>query len=172
MRKVEVTSYNINWPAMFKEEANKLHSIFGSETIEIHHIGSTSVNGLKAKPVIDMMPVVKNISRVDDFNTAMMGIGYEPLGENGISGRRYFRKGGDDRTHHVHVFELGSGDIERHLAFRDYLGTHPDALQSYGDLKEELARSFPDDMESYIKGKEPFVLEIERKALIWYQSSR
>lgn len=172
MRKVEVKSYNSNWPAMFEEEANKLNSIFGSEIVEIHHIGSTSVNGLKAKPVIDIMPVVKDIGRVDDFNTAMMDIGYEPMGENGIAGRRYFRKGGDDRTHHVHVFELGSDHVERHLAFRDYLRTHPDALQSYGNLKEELARRFPDDMESYIMAKEQLVLEIESKAIVWYQRPR
>ena len=90
MRKVEVTPYNKQWISLFEKEANKLHELFGSEIINIHHIGSTSVKGLKAKPIIDLMPVVKNINRVDEFNTVMVTIGYEPKGENGIYGRRYF----------------------------------------------------------------------------------
>lgn len=172
MRKVEVKVYNEQWFSMFEEEANKLHEIFGPEIIEIHHIGSTSVKGLKSKPVIDIMPVVRDINRVDEFNTAMVAIGYKSKGENGIFGRRYFQKGGDNRTHHVHIYELGNPEIERHLAFRDYLRTHPDASKKYGDLKEELSQCFPYDMKSYIKGKEQLALEIERKAVAWYRSSR
>ncbi|WP_373894126.1 GrpB family protein [Virgibacillus sp. CBA3643] len=169
MRNVVVTPYNTNWPTMFEKEVNKLHNILGSEIIEIHHIGSTSVKGLKAKPVIDIMPVVKNISRIDTFNSAMISTGYEPKGENGIPDRRYFQKGGDNRTHHVHIYALGNPEIERHLAFRDYLRAHPDDLKRYGDLKGELSKRFPNDIETYIKGKEQLVLEIESKAMIWYQ---
>lgn len=172
MRKVEVTQYNEQWISLFEEEANKLQEIFGSEIIHIHHIGSTSVNGLKAKPIIDIMPVVKNINRVDDFKTAMVAIGYKPKGENGLSGRRYFQKGEDNRTHHIHIFAMENPQIERHLAFRDYLRAHPDDVIKYGDLKEELSQRFPYDINSYIYGKEQLVLEIERKAMAWYQSSR
>nr|WP_308167087.1 GrpB family protein [Bacillus sp. ISL-40] len=153
-------SYNKKWVSLFEEEANKLHGIFGSEIIHIHHIGSTSVNGLKAKPIIDIMTVVKNIIRVDEFNSEMVAIGYEPKGENGISGRRYFQKGGDNRTHHIHIYELENPQIERHLAFRDYLREHPDAVKKYGSLKEELSQRFPYDIKSYINGKEQLVLEI------------
>ncbi|MBY7144892.1 GrpB family protein [Virgibacillus sp. NKC19-3] len=169
MRKVEVTSYDGDWPMKFEEESKQLHHIFGSEMIEIHHIGSTSVKGLKAKPIIDIMPVVKNISWIDKFDAEMINIGYEPKGENGISDRRFFQKGGDDRTHHVHVYERGDPEIKRHLAFRDYLRKHPDILKNYGDLKEELSNLFPNDIESYIKGKAQMVSEIESKALVWYQ---
>lgn len=172
LRKVKVKPYNEQWFSMFEEEENKLHEIFGSEIIEIHHIGSTSVNGLKAKPIIDIMPVVRDIKRIDEFNTAMVTIGYEPKGENGISGRRYFQKGGDNRTHHVHIYELGNPEIKRHLVFRDYLRAHPDTAKKYGDLKEELSQRFPYDIESYVKGKEKLVLEIELKAVTWYRGSR
>ena len=92
MRKVEGKPYNEQWLSMFEKEANILHKILGSEIIDIHHIGNTSVNGLKAKPIIDIMPVVNDINRIDKFNTSMVAIGYEPKGENRISQRRYFQK--------------------------------------------------------------------------------
>lgn len=170
MRKVEVKPYNEQWLSIFEEEANILYKILDLEVIDIHHIGSTSVNGLKAKPIIDIMPVVKDINRIDKFNVSMMAIGYKPKGENGISNRRYFQKGGDNRTHHVHIYQLGSSEINRHLAFRDYLRAHPEVAKKYGDLKEYLSQRFPYDIESYIKGKELLSLEIERKAMVWYQS--
>lgn len=168
MRKIEVKSYDEHWIWLFENEAEKLHRIFGPEIIKIHHIGSTSVNGLKAKPIIDMMPIVKEINRIDQYNPAMIGLGYEPKGENGIFGRRYFKKGGDNRTHHVHIYEVGNPEIERHLAFRNYLRAKPDVAKAYGDLKEELSQRFPYDMASYIKGKQQLALEIERNAVAWY----
>lgn len=167
MRKVVVTLYNEAWPSMYKAEANRIDTVFGTDIIDIHHIGSTSVPGLKAKPVIDIMPVARDINRVDAFNTAMIDIGYEPKGENGLLGRRYFQKGGDDRTHHVHVYEMGHPDIRRHLAFRDYLRAHPNTAEEYGNLKEELALRFPNDMKAYINGKEQLVLAIEARAVVW-----
>ncbi|PBB04664.1 MULTISPECIES: GrpB family protein [Salimicrobium] len=171
MRKVEVTSYNKDWPFLYEEEANRLRRIFGSEIIEMDHIGSTSVEGLIAKPVIDIMPVVKDIERIDDFNTAMIDIGYEPKGENGLPGRRYFQKGGDQRTHHIHFYKMGDSEVERHLAFRNYLRSHPEAVKEYGDLKKELAQNFPYDIEAYINGKEQLVSKIDKKAIAWHQGS-
>ncbi|MBE1553825.1 GrpB family protein [Sporosarcina limicola] len=165
MRKVEVKPYDERWGSMFEEESRKLYEIFGAEIIDLHHIGSTSVNGLRAKPIIDMMPVVRDIHRINDYNRAMIAIGYEPKGENGIAGRRYFQKGGDCRTHHVHMYAWGHSEINRLLAFRDYLRAHPNLAQEYGDLKGELSQRFPYDIESYIKGKEQLALEINRKAL-------
>ncbi|MFC7393821.1 GrpB family protein [Scopulibacillus cellulosilyticus] len=170
MRKVEVKPYNEHWALKFNEEAEKLYKIFNTEILELHHIGSTSVEGLKAKPIIDIMPVVKDIKKIDKFNDAMIAIGYEPIGENGIPGRRYFQKGGDDRTHHIHIFQLDNPEIDRHLAFRDYLRAHLNAAKEYGNLKEALAQRYPYDIESYIKGKEHLVLDIEQKAVEWYQN--
>ena len=130
------------------EEAEKLNVIFEHEMIAIYHIGSTSVPGLKAKPIIDIMAVVKDINNVDKYNLEMRKIGYVPKGENGIVQRRYFQKGGDNRTHHVHIFQIGSSEITRHLAFRDYLIAHPDEMKKYGTLKQNLAHKFPLNMNS------------------------
>lgn len=168
MRRVEVTPYNEQWVQMYEEEAEKLRRIFGRQLIAIHHIGSTAVPGLDAKPIIDIMPVVRDITLVDEYNQPMRDIGYEPKGENGIPGRRYFQKGGDDRTRHVHVFQVGSPQIERHLAFRDYLRAHPNEATEYGEMKRKLAREFPHDIDSYIQGKETLVKEIEQRALEWH----
>jgi len=168
MRRVEVTPYNEQWVRMYQEEAEKLCRIFGRQLVAIHHIGSTSVPGLDAKPIIDIMPVVHDISLVHEYNQLMRDIGYEPKGENGIPGRRYFQKGGDNRTHHVHVFQVGSPHIERHLAFRDYLRTHPNVAREYGDLKRKLAQEFLNHIESYIQGKESLVKAIEQRALEWH----
>jgi GrpB-like predicted nucleotidyltransferase (UPF0157 family) len=171
LRKAEVCSYNEKWAQMFMEEAKKLNLIFGNEIVDIHHIGSTSVLELKAKPIIDIMPVVKDINNVDKYNLEMHEIGYEPKGENGIAGRRYFQKGGDNRSHHVHIYQIGSDEIIRHLAFRDYLKSHPDEMKNYGELKEELAQQFPYDIKSYINGKDHLVKDIELKALEWYEEN-
>jgi GrpB-like predicted nucleotidyltransferase (UPF0157 family) len=172
LRKVKVSSYSEEWTLMFAKEVEELKLIFGNEIVDIHHIGSTSVPELKAKPIIDIIPVVKNIDLVDKYNQEMCNIGYEPKGENGIPGRRYFQKGGDNRSHHIHIYQVGSYEIIRHLAFRDYLQRHPDVKKNYGELKEKLAQQFPYDIESYINGKEHLVREIEVKALNWYKKIR
>ncbi|SFB28412.1 GrpB domain, predicted nucleotidyltransferase, UPF0157 family [Lentibacillus halodurans] len=169
MRKVEVVPYDTLWPFQFDIEAQKLQRILGGETLDIYHIGSTSVKGLYAKPVIDIMPVVRDINRIDQFNRDMETLGYEAKGENDMAGRRFFRKGGDHRTHHVHIFEKGNTHIGRHLAFRDFFRHHSYEADNYSRLKLDLAARFPDDMDAYIKGKDRVVKEIERNALVWCQ---
>ncbi|GMA64175.1 GrpB family protein [Alicyclobacillus fastidiosus] len=108
---------------------------------------------------------------LDLWDGQLRDIGYESMGENGISGRRYFQKGRDNRTYHVHVFQVGSPHIERHLAFRDYLRTHPIEAREYGDFKQKLAQEFPYDIGSYIQGKESLVKDIEQRALEWYRDN-
>lgn len=154
---------------MFSEEAKKLQQIFKTEMIDIHHIGSTSVPQLKAKPILDIMPVVKDINIVDKYNGDMRSIGYEPKGENGIPERRYFEKGGDNRSHHVHIYQIGNDEIKRHLAFRDYLRERPVEKKNYGEVKVKLAKQFPYDIKSYINGKDHLIKEIEAKSLNWYK---
>ena len=171
MRKVIVVAYDHHWPAMFEGEATLIRHILGSELLEIHHIGSTSVPGLAAKPIIDMMPVVKDITNIDRFNHQMMAIGYTPKGEYGILGRRFFYKGNDERTHHIHVFQQGSEHIERHLAFRDYLRQHPLIAMKYGQLKQALATQYATDIDGYMEGKDAFIKEIETDALTWFHRS-
>lgn len=165
---IVVTEYNPLWADMFETEAMKIKKILSKNCIAIHHIGSTSVVGLAAKPIIDILPVVYNLKDVDEAAAEFEKIGYEYMGEFGISGRRYLRKGGDERTHHVHIFAENSlYDIERHLAVRDYLRTHPAACERYGRLKKELANRYPYDIEGYCDGKEEFVQRLEKEALEW-----
>lgn len=167
MRRVEVVPFSERWSLDFDEEAAVLQKIFSVEIIGTHHIGSTSVPGLSAKPIIDIMPVAKDISQINQYNGKMAAIGYVAKGENGIAGRRYFQKGGDERTHHVHIYENGSPEINRHLAFRDFLRAHPKKAKVYGDLKEKLAKQFPFDIDMYINGKAELAVRIEREAMEW-----
>ena len=125
--KVRLTEFSETWEMMFKTEVQFLSEIFGDEIITFEHFGSTSVKGMKAKPVIDMMCVVKDILTIDSFNDKMESIGYDIAGEWGIKGRRLFRKGGDNRTHHIHFYQKDHPEIARHLIFRDYLRSHPEA---------------------------------------------
>ncbi|QTM99109.1 GrpB family protein [Sediminibacillus dalangtanensis] len=171
MRNVEVVSYKDQWPNLFLKEAKEIKEVFGDELIDVHHIGSTSVPGLAAKPIIDIMPVVRDIEKVDRYNRQMAAIGYEGKGEFGIPGRRYFRKGGENRSHHVHIFQQGDKGVTRHLAFRDFLRTHPHVARKYGAKKQELAGQFPCNIESYMDGKNQLAQEIEQKALAWYQNN-
>ncbi|MCA1029704.1 GrpB family protein [Bacillus timonensis] len=169
MRKVVVSNYDPHWVHLFEEEAKRICDIFKDELVDIHHIGSTSVPGLKAKPIIDMMPVVKDVEKIDSYNNEMIQLGYEPLGENGLPGRRYYRKGEDDRTHHVHLFQWNNhSEIDRHLAVRDYLRKHPEAAKQYGELKAKLAALFPHDIKGYMDGKDLFVKNLEQHAQEWY----
>ena len=168
MRKIEVVEYKKNWPKLFKKEAVLIKRVFNDEIIEIHHIGSTSVPGLKAKPVIDIMPVVKDIDEIDNYNEKMEKLGYEARGEYGIKGRRFFLKGGDDRSHHVHIFQYDNEEaIERHIAVRDYLKTHKKEAEEYAEIKAKAAENYPHDINGYCEYKDKFVKELENKALAW-----
>ncbi|MBS4200771.1 GrpB family protein [Bacillus sp. FJAT-49732] len=166
--KVRLSDFNENWAQMFQDEAQFLKSIFGVEIIKFEHFGSTSVRGIKAKPVIDMMCIVKDIGKIDSFNDKMDSLGYDIAGEWGIPGRRLFRKGGENRTHHIHCYQQNNPHIERHLIFRDYLRTYPQEAEKYNNFKEQLARKF-DDTREYSLAKKTFVKEMEERALIWYK---
>ncbi len=121
-QRVRVTEYDPRWRLDYEKEKELIAGILGEEMVSIHHIGSTAVEGLKAKPVIDILPVVRDLEAVDALNRRFEAAGYECMGEFGIKGRRYYRKGGEERTHQIHIFAAANGkEIRRHLAFRDYL---------------------------------------------------
>ena len=169
IRKVIVVPHNPNWPELFKAEAGRLAAVLGRELVATHHIGSTAIPGIKAKPILDFLIEVNNIERVDGLNDDMVELGYVPRGEYGIPRRRFFTKdAGNTRTHHLHVFQTGNSEIERHLNFRDYMRAHPAEAQAYNRLKETLARKFPEDIEGYIRGKDAFIKEIDRRAALNY----
>lgn len=167
-QRIYISAYDPAWERLFEEEAALIRRILGSNLAAIHHIGSTAVPGLCAKPIIDILPVVYDLAAVDRQTDAFAAAGYEAMGEFGIPGRRYFRKGGDRRTHQLHIFEKSNvSEIERHLAFRDYLRAHPAKVNEYGALKSRLAAQFPDSIDRYCDGKDQFVRQLEQTALLW-----
>lgn len=168
LRIIEVVSYNPQWPAMFAQEAAILQSALGDVAQHIHHIGSTAVPGLVAKPIIDILLEVTSVEALDALNSKMRSLGYEPRGEFGISRRRYFPKGGADRTHQIHAFATGDEHVIRHLAFRDYLRAHPETAKEYGELKMAVARECNNDIERYCDGKDAYVKAVEARALHRY----
>lgn len=163
---VIVTKYNPAWPQMFENEAKIIKEILGENCIAIHHIGSTSIVGLDAKPIIDIMPVVESLDAVDAVASEFEKIGYVYMGEYGITGRRYLYKGANEHTHHIHIFSKNDNEnITRHLAFRDYLNKHDDEKEAYANLKKELAKKYPNDIEGYCDGKDAFVKKYQAEAL-------
>jgi GrpB-like predicted nucleotidyltransferase (UPF0157 family) len=168
MRKMEVYSYDSAWPSLYHAEAARLMEAFGTSLLAVHHIGSTSVPGLAARPTIDIMVEVHDIVSVDALNPALIELGYEPCGEFGISGRRYFpRVIGETHTHHMHVFQVGDQQLLRHIIFREYLIVHPDEAFAYGRLKTNLAEQYTFDVSGYLDGKDAFIKALERRALDW-----
>lgn len=165
-RPVRVVPHDPAWKGKFEAEAAALRSALGDEALAVHHIGSTSVPGLRAKPTIDVLIEVREIGKLDGLEAQMAERGYEAWGEYGIPGRRFFtRVRGPERLCNVHAFEAGSPGVERHLAFRDHLIQHPETARAYGDLKRNLAERFPADMEAYMEGKDAFIKEAEGEAL-------
>lgn len=170
---IVVKEYNQNYPLKFEEEKKLLIPLLKESLVEIFHIGSTAVPGLKSKPIIDIMISVNSLEEVDKKQREFENIGYEYLGEFGIKGRRYLRKGGDERTHQIHIFHKDDQEnLVRHLAVRDYLNAHKNIADEYGKLKINLALKYPYDIDGYCDGKEEFVRLLEQDAFKWYNSEK
>jgi GrpB-like predicted nucleotidyltransferase (UPF0157 family) len=164
-----IEPYRESWKGDFEYEAVHVRAAFGPALIALHHIGSTAIPSIPAKPVIDMLAEFESLEAADARAEEMRQLGYEVMGEFGIPERRYYRKNNSAgaRTHQVHGFVAGSPDVRRHLAFRDYLRAHPGTAIEYGVLKLRLWSMFGGDLDAYIKGKADFVQEVERRALEW-----
>jgi GrpB-like predicted nucleotidyltransferase (UPF0157 family) len=172
LRRIRVVPHDALWPGLFAAESAALAAAFGSLAREIHHVGSTSIPGLPAKPIIDILVVVDDIGQVDSINPAMIALDYEPQGEYGIPGRRFFTKGGVvKRSHQVHVFQHDHPEVSAMLDFRDYLRSHPSQAAEYGRLKERVAVLCGDDIRAYNAGKDAFVKELIRQARAWRQDT-
>ena len=169
VRKIEVVPHDPRWREEFEKESKRVAAALGENVACVHHIGSTAIPGIFAKPVIDMLVEVRDVAGVDNRSSAIESLGYEVMGEFGIAGRRYFRKDNANgtRTHQVHAFEAGSPGAARHLAFRDYMIAHPKDAQKYSDLKRNLAAEHPYDMDAYMDGKDGFIKEMETRAATW-----
>ena len=164
---VVIADYDPEWPREFDEEKGRILGAIGESLEVVEHIGSTSVPGLAAKPIIDILLVVRpfplTLAQVD----AVCGLGYFYKAEHGISGRQYFTKQFWLGTHHLHAFSRGNPEIVRHLAFRDYLRVHPAVAREYESLKRELAERFRGRRESYTDAKTGFIRAVEEKAFVW-----
>lgn len=170
-RRIEVVPHNPAWSQKYALEADLLRALFSETLISIHHIGSTAIPGIKAKPVIDIIIEVVQIEAVEAFNPAMIAAGYTPRGEAGIPHRRYFRKDTDGiRSHHVHIYPQGDPNIARHLNFRDYLRTHSETAQAYSQLKEKLAQQYREDSETYTESKTDFIEHTNQLAAEWRET--
>lgn len=170
-RRIEVVPYNPSWTQMFETEKELLLDQLPFSVSGIHHIGSTSVEGLAAKPIIDILIEVADILALDKHQHCFESLGYECKGEYGIAGRRYYPKGGDNRTHHIHAFKTRSDHAIRHIAFKEYLKAHPSIAQEYGTLKMKIAESCNNDIDLYCQGKADFVTKHEKLAIQWWANT-
>lgn len=165
-RQVLLVPWTPEWAAQYASAAAEVTSLLGDNLLAIHHIGSTAIPHMPAKPTIDVLAVVTNIMRVDRAEQSLLEAGWQPRGENGIAGRRYFRKGSDAlHTHHLHIYPPGHAQIERQLRFVAYLSSHPEEAERYATCKQKLAAEHPFDPVSYTEGKGPLVEELLQRAL-------
>ena len=171
VRTIEVVPHDPGWASAFAREASALRNIFIDTLVAMHHVGSTSIDGLPAKPIIDILVVLRETDTIARFNNAMEGLGYKVRGEcldaaiPGTPGRFYFTKEtGGVRTHHVHVCADSHADIADQLLFRDYLRTHRLRAVEYGDLKEGLAHRYRHDNLGYMRGKDAFIKRVLNEA--------
>lgn len=167
-RPVVVVDYDPEWPRRFQVERDRILTAIGDWTTAIEHVGSTAVPGLAAKPIIDVMIGIRRLADAVHCICPLEDLGYEyvPSYEDEMPFRRYFRKDDDEgsRVAHVHMVEPSHPFWERHLAFRDWLRTHPEDARAYADLKRELAVRYRNDRLAYTEAKTDFIRRIERRA--------
>ncbi|MBK9973772.1 MAG: GrpB family protein [Planctomycetes bacterium] len=183
-----LVDYNPHWPAMFTAEQRSLEQACPALFLQIHHVGSTSVAGLAAKPVIDILAVVADQSLLDVAQEdaaipgqnraidprgnashvamvrAVSGLGFTYRGENGLPGRIYFQRRQDGVGAHLHIVAKGSWFVAEQLAFRDWLRANPSDAQAYQELKRNLASQFAHDRVAYTMEKSDFISQVLRKA--------
>jgi GrpB-like predicted nucleotidyltransferase (UPF0157 family) len=168
-RAVELVPHDLAWAARATSEAQRLSGAVGDALITVHHIGSTSVPGIKAKPIVDLLAVVSDLAALDAREADVRALGYDWRGEFGIAGRRYcpLNDSGGKRVVHAHFFAEGSDEIARHLAFCRYLRAHPDEAQAYEAEKLRAVALHPDDSGAYTGEKGVWIKACEARALVW-----
>jgi GrpB-like predicted nucleotidyltransferase (UPF0157 family) len=160
---VRLAAYNPEWPQLFTAEKLRLQAAIGPHVLDIQHVGSTSIPGMNAKPIIDIAIAVASFEAAFVCVPPVEQLGYEYKGENGIPRRHYFSRGAPC-THHIHMVELSSSDWINQILFRDYLIRHPAAAGEYAALKQALARQYPTDRKVYTGQKAPVIERIIEQA--------
>lgn len=169
---IYITPYDPQWIVAFEAEVRRLKAILGPVCVEVHHIGSTSIPGMLAKPIIDIILSVESIESLDGVDEDLVAEGYESWGAFGLPRRRLYVGNHPDGTRrcHIHSYQDGDPEAARHFAFRDYLIAHPEEAQGYADLKQSLVKAHNGDKERYISGKHGWIKERERRALLWVEA--
>jgi GrpB-like predicted nucleotidyltransferase (UPF0157 family)/predicted RNA-binding protein associated with RNAse of E/G family len=166
---VIIVDYDPRWPTIYSKEKDQIFCAVGDKVVAIEHVGSTAIPGLGAKPIIDIMVAVRQLSDAKKCIEPLRSIGYEyvPEYEKELPERRYFQKGpkGVRNKHfHLHMVQHGGDFWKRHLMFRGYLRCHPDAAQQYCELKRKLAEKDALDREAYTDAKTAFIESILTQA--------
>lgn len=159
---VTVVSYDKTWKAAFEKIKGELEAVLGELVIGIEHVGSTSVEGLSAKPCIDLDVIIRDYSIFPQVVSRLASIGYIHEGDLGIKAREAFRY--DEKPHlmkhHLYVCPQNSGELYRHITFRNFLRENPEAVQKYGSVKERAAQLFPNDIDQYMAYKASCIAEL------------
>ena len=165
MDPIEVVDYDPSWPAQFAELAARVRAAFADgPLIAVEHVGSTSVVGLAAKPVIDIDVIVPSLSDVPGAVARLAALGYVHEGDKDVPGREAFLWPPGTRRHHLYLCLCDNAEYRRHVAFRDYLRENRDEAQRYEALKRDLAARFRADRTAYSEGKTEFVEAVLAKA--------
>lgn len=168
-RPYSIEDYNDQWPLKFEVIKKQLQNVFKNKALAIEHVGSTSVPGMKAKPLIDILVVV---DRMEDFlqeKEIMEKLDYM-WAENYIAPNTIVFVKDDEsqtKTENIHVCEKGAPKTRQFLVVRDYLRTHPEKAKEYQQLKEKLNTEFPEDYPAYRRGKDGFLKKLEKEAYEW-----
>ena len=160
--KVIVLPYDVKWKADFEKIKAEIENAIGQLIVSVEHVGSTSVIGLSAKPCIDIDVIIKDYSVFFDVVRKLETIGYIHEGDLGIKDREAFKYSDKPHlmAHHLYVCPQYSEELHRHMSFRDYLRSHPEAVRKYSSVKETAAKLFPEDIDKYIEYKSPCIEEI------------
>ena len=172
-KKVEVLPYDSAWPVRFEEFRGHLLSILCGQDVRIEHVGSTSVPGLAAKPIIDIDIVLQNGENFEGVKNALEANGYTHVGDLGINGREVFKYDNKPQfmPHHLYALSAGSEELKRHLTFRDWLRTHPEDRDAYAQAKLAAAQQFPDDIGAYIDAKSDIIFTIYQRCGLYQAQS-
>jgi len=161
---IVVVDYDPGWPVAFERLRAVIWPVVAEIAQGIEHVGSTSVPGLAAKPIIDVSVVVGAASDVPLACERLATIGYVHQGNLGIDGREAFESPAGFPAHHLYVCHGDSPALANHLAVRDYLRAHPESSREYGEVKKQLAKQFPNDIDGYVDGKTGLLLRILQAA--------
>lgn len=161
-KNVIVLPYNPEWKNDFEEIKQELVNAIGDLIVCVEHVGSTSVEGLSAKPIIDIDVVISGYTVFDSIVSRLGGIGYIHVGDLGIKDREAFKYVDKPhlKRHHLYVCPRNSNELLRHITFRDFLRNNPEAVKKYSKVKEEAAKLFPDNIDQYIEYKTPCIKEL------------